>query len=85
MFTLFTLTVAANATCKAPAFCNTYESVTITVDSSDSTVQVGNSEWISYRKNPYANSKMCAPDMNWATCYEYCFSYNGKTYFFNAC
>ena len=70
--------------CDAPAFSAVYESITVDVHMNGSYVIVGR-EPITFRKNPYANSKSCAPDMNWATCYEYCFSYKGKTYFFNPC
>lgn len=80
---LFTFTIAANA-CKTPAFCSVYESVEVNYVASTETVTI-NGETCTPRKNPYANSKMCAPDMNWATCYEYCFTYKGKTYFFNPC
>lgn len=81
---LFTFTIAANATCNTNAFCSTYESVTIEYGYNGNQIKV-NGTTVTYSKNPYANSKMCAPDMNWATCYEYCFTYNGKTYFFNPC
>lgn len=82
---LFTLTIAANATdCQTPAFASTYESIEVKIYSDGRVFHNGN-HIATYRKNPYANSNMCAPDMNWSTCYKYCFSYNGKTYFFNSC
>lgn len=82
---LFTLTITANAaSCNTPAFVSTYESIEVTIYSDGSVYHNGNNI-AKYRKNPYANSNMCAPDMNWSTCYQYCFSYNGKTYFFNSC
>ena len=81
---LFTFTIAANAVCTASAFSAVYESISITYQGTNNPIVVdGTSIW--FQKNPYANSKMCAPDMNWATCYEYCFTYKGKTYFFNPC
>lgn len=80
---LFSFTIAANA-CKTPAFSGVYESIEVDYSSTYSNVKI-NGEYYAVRKNPYANSKSCAPDMNWATCYEFCFSYNGKTYFFNPC
>ena len=37
-----------------------------------------------YSKNPYNNSNYCAPtEKRWCACFEYCFTYNGKTYYFN--
>jgi len=81
---LFSFTIAANAGCNTPAFCGVYESVEVEYRSGFSDVLI-NGKSYTVRKNPYANSKSCAPDMNWATCYEFCFSYNGKTYFFNPC
>lgn len=83
---LFTLTIAANAAndCYTPAFASTYESIEVHIYSNGH-VHLNGNYIATYRKNPYANSNMCAPDMNWSTCYKYCFSYNGKTYFFNSC
>ena len=84
LIALFTLTIAANAEqCYASAFYDTYESISI-IYVCDSHVVV-NGWVIYYQKNPYANSDTCAPNMNWATCYQYCFTYQGKTYFFNPC
>ena len=75
--------------CDVPAFCEKYESVQVDYSPGTSYGSCGyvriNEEIIYVRENPYANSNMCAPDMNWATCFKYCFSYNGKTYFFNPC
>ena len=86
LFAALTLSIAANAV-SVTAFCEKYDSMGFYeyYGSIYELTSSGNrGDYIcDYRKNPYANSKMCAPDMNWATCYEYCFSYNGKTYFFN--
>ena len=82
---LFTLTITANAAfCNTPAFSSTYESIEVKIYN-DGDVYLNGNYIAKYRKNPYANSNMCAPDMNWSTCYKYCFSYNGKTYFLNSC
>ena len=81
---LFTFTIAANAEqCNVSAFYDTYGSISV-IYVCDSHVVVDGWQ-ISYQNNPYANSNMCAPNMNWATCYKYCFTYKGKTYFFNPC
>lgn len=86
LFAALTLSIAANAA-SVTAFCEKYDSMGFYAYDGSIYVLTSNGtkgNYIcDYRKNPYANSKMCAPDMNWATCYEYCFSYNGKTYFFN--
>ena len=86
LFAALTLSIAANAA-PVTAFCDKYDSMGFYEDNGKIYQLNGGGNRGSficeYRKNPYANSKMCAPDMNWATCYEYCFSYNGKTYFFN--
>ena len=81
---LFTFTIAAKADCTASAFCGTYESISVQYYSYRNYITI-DGEKVSYQANPYANSNMCAPDMNWATCYKYCFTYKGKTYFFNPC
>ena len=84
LIALFTLTIAANAKqCNASAFCDTYQSISIIYVCDSHVVVDGNV--IYYQNNPYANSNTCAPNMNWETCYQYCFTYQGKTYFFNPC
>lgn len=71
--------------CEVAAFYTTYQSVQVEVYSNFVRVKDGSDTDVNYSKNPYYNSKMCAPDWGWSTCYEYCFSYKGKTYFFNKC
>ena len=84
LFAALSFSIAASAGCNTSAFCKKYESVQIQVNKGQGYVIIDGTK-CSFSKNPYANSQMCAPDKSWATCYEYCFSYDGKTYFFNSC
>ena len=81
LFAALSFSIAVNAKI-VPAFSSAFAS--IQVDVKDGWVYK-NGEVISksYSNNPYYNDKMCAPDWGWATCYKYCFSYNGSTFFFN--
>ena len=63
---LFTFTIAANA-CRVLAFCDVYESIEVTFHNDAAILIDGDSYAV--QENPYANSKSCAPDMNWARCY----------------
>lgn len=80
---LFTFTIAANA-CRVLAFCEVYNSIEADYYSTNSLIYVDQKSY-AVQENPYANSQSCAPDMNWARCYKYMFTCNGKTYFFNPC
>lgn len=80
------LSIAVNAKV-VPAFSSAFSSIEVDART-DKEVCSGavykNGEKIAtYSNNPYYNDKMCAPDWGWATCYKYCFSYNGSTFFFN--
>lgn len=87
LFAALTISISANAASyTVVAFCNTHESITVFANTDNLSIFKDPSEetYIApYKRNPYANSNMCAPNMNWATCYEYCFSYEGTTYYFN--
>lgn len=78
LFAALAISLSANA---ITAYCAPYESIEVKID--HDAVKLNGTVISHYSVNPYKNSNMCAPDMNWATCFDYCFSYNGKTYFFN--
>lgn len=80
LFAALAISLSANA---ETAFCAPYESIEVTISKAGKSVFLDNSVISHYSVNPYKNSNMCAPNMNWATCFDYCFSYNGKTYYFN--
>ena len=76
------LSIAVNAKV-VPAFSSAFASIEIDVWN-DGTIHKDKEQIATtYSNNPYYNDKMCAPDWGWATCYKYCFSYNGSTFFFN--
>ena len=84
LFAALSISVAACACSQVTAFSGKYESAQFCVNSpNDGAVYLNNVKIATYTKNPYKNANYCAPDKNWSTCYEYCFSYDGKTYFFN--
>lgn len=80
LFAALSLSIAVNAKV-VPAFSSAFAS--IEVDVRDGNVYKGGELIAHARNNPYYNDKMCAPDWGWSTCYKYCFSYNGSTFFFN--
>ena len=80
LFAALSLSIAVNATV-VPAFSSAFAS--IEVDVINGYVYKDGNNIATYTNNPYYNDKMCAPDWGWATCYKYCFSYNGSTFFFN--
>ena len=86
LFAALSLSIAANAKV-VPAFSSAFASIQVDARSeseiSTGTVFKDGEEIAKYSNNPYYNDKMCAPDWGWATCYKYCFSYNGSTFFFN--
>ena len=87
LFAALSICVAANACDYITAFSGPQETEGFYVESGKIYVKNCNSTSniiATYSKNPYNNSNSCAPtDKRWSTCFEYCFTYGGKTYYFN--
>ena len=87
LFAALSISVAASACDYITAFSDKNESEGFYVENGK--VYIKNCTYTSnivatYSKNPYNNANSCAPtDKRWSTCFEFCFTYGGKTYYFN--
>ena len=82
LFAALSISIAANAKIVS-AFSSAFASIEVDAIESNHEIRKGGKTIATFSENPYHNDKMCAPDWGWATCYKYCFSYNGSTFFFN--
>lgn len=90
LFTLFaalSISVAANAGTSIVAFSdvNTTQQFCAVLYGSSGLIydKCEGDKIAEFSTNSYYNSKNCAPNWAWSSCFKYCFSYNGTTYFFN--
>lgn len=86
LFAALSISVAASACDYVTAFSDKYESAGFYVQSGKVYIKdcSHTSNFVAtYSKNPYKNAEYCAPNKSWSTCYDFCFTYDGKTYFFS--
>lgn len=84
LFAALSISVAANAACgNVVAFTSVTESAQFEACTQAQTIKLDGSIVATYSKNPFHNDSMCSPGKKWCTCFEYCFSYKGTTYYFN--